>query len=492
MLKSKFLFKISSVSLIVTSFSLLLTSCGGEAIPKDLDQHVLSLAKQTGMTGDPTTGRLLPSITDDKAQLGKRLFFSKGLGGDSDSACVSCHHPVLGGGDNLSLSIGVGALSPDLLGKGRSHAASAAHFDGGPTVPRNAPTTFNLALWDQALFLDGRVESLGKTVGKNGNDSQGIRTPDSAFGVADTKAGKNLSIAQARFPVTSPEEMQGFVFKAGKNRDAVRTGLAEKMADFSGWKSEFQDAFGDSDITFARMAEAIAEYERSQIFVNNPWKKFMEGDKKAISRAAKRGALMFFNTVEKGGANCVSCHSGDFFTNELYHVTATPQIGRGKGDDNGSRRNDDFGRARETKRSSDRYKFRTPTLLNVEMTGPWGHAGAYTTLNGMVKHMLNPQLAIEHYDFSQLEQSIQTVDMKTNTRFALEQLKKNQLNKVSSVLQNIVFQKADVTDLVAFLKTLTDPCIKSRACLAPWIPNAQDSNPDGLRVNAVNRQGGFL
>ncbi len=33
---------------------------------------------------------------------------------------------------------------------------------------------------------------------------------------------------------------------------------------------------------------------------------------------------------------------------------------------------------------ADRYKFRTPTLLNVEVTGPWGHAGAYTTLENMV------------------------------------------------------------------------------------------------------------
>ncbi|HHJ19265.1 MAG TPA: hypothetical protein ENJ84_05495, partial [Gammaproteobacteria bacterium] len=129
-----------------------------------------SLVSAAGLTGDPATGRSLPSINDPKPQLGKKLFFTKGLGGDKDSACVTCHHPTLGGGDNLSLSIGVGAETPDLLGPGRFHDSTSTHFDGGPTVPRNAPTTFNIALWDRALFLDGRVESLGKTTGKNGND----------------------------------------------------------------------------------------------------------------------------------------------------------------------------------------------------------------------------------------------------------------------------------------------------------------------------------
>ena len=132
---------------------------------------------------------------------------------------------MLGGGDDLPLPIGVQAEAPDLLGPGRFHSLAhvindgGGEYDGGPTVPRNAPTTFNIALWDQVLFHDGRVESLGKTAGVNGDDGSGIRTPDSAFGVADTNSGANLTAAQARFPVTSPEEMKGFmVHCAGWNQ----------------------------------------------------------------------------------------------------------------------------------------------------------------------------------------------------------------------------------------------------------------------------------
>jgi len=448
--------------------------------------------KAMGITGDPTTGRILPSINDPKPQLGKKLFFTKGLGGDSDSACVTCHHPSLGGGDNLSLSIGVGAQTPDLLGPGRVHSmnASGGEYDGGPTVPRNAPTTFNLVMWDQALFHDGRVESLGKTAGRNGDDQLGIRTPDSTFGTADPDAGLTLVAAQSRFPVTSPEEMRGFSFEAGKSNTALRAALEAKLAN--DWGTEFLNVFGDASITYSRIAEAIAEYERSQVFVDNPWKSYVEGDNTAINDSAKRGAWLFFNNIENGGANCASCHSGDFFTDEQYHVLAMPQIGRGKGNDNDTLKNDDFGRFRETKELSDMYKFRTPSLLNVEVTGPWGHTGAYTTLDGIVRHMLNPERAIANYDLSQLDSTIQTSGMSINTQFALNQLVENRINNVTNVHHNVLFNNGDVLDLVEFLTSLTDPCVKSRACLAPWIPDASEADPDGLRLIAIDSDGELL
>jgi cytochrome c peroxidase len=483
------------LKLSLASACLLIAACNGSdsnnASGVDGDALLLQV-KSAGLTGDPTTGRTLPSINDPKAQLGKKLFFTKGLGGDSDSACVTCHHPSLGGGDDLSLSIGVGAETPDLLGPGRFHDSTAANYDGGPTVPRNAPTTFNIAMWDQVLFHDGRVESLGKTVGANGDDGLGIRTPDSAFNVADPNSGTTLPAAQSRFPVTSPEEMRGFIFEAGNSNDAVRASLDAKLTAFGGWDTEFIAAFGDATINYGRVAEAIGEYERSQVFVNSPWKAFVEGDKNAISESAKRGAMKFFSSIGDGGANCVSCHSGDFFTDEKYHVLATPQIGRGKGDDNGTMSNDDFGRFRESAVAADKYRFRTPTLLNVEVTGPWGHAGGYTTLEGMVRHMLNPIEAIANYDFSQLEQTIQAADMLTNTQFALDQLEANRANNVDGVHREVTYADNDATDLVEFLKTLTDPCVKDRNCLAPWIPDAGDTNPDGLRVNAIDNTGASL
>ena len=96
----------------VTLVTLVMTACAVDE--EDTSPiHVRSVATVLGLTGDPTTDRTLPDISDPKAQLGMKLFFTKGLSGDRDTACASCHHPALAGGDGLSLSIGVGAVDPD-------------------------------------------------------------------------------------------------------------------------------------------------------------------------------------------------------------------------------------------------------------------------------------------------------------------------------------------------------------------------------------------
>lgn len=443
------------------------------------------------LTGDPSSGRILPTIESDLAQLGKKLFFTKALGGDQDTACASCHLPTLGGGDGLALSIGVGALEPDLIGPGRAHPS------GAPTVPRNAPTTFNIGLWDRVLFHDGRVESLGKTIGANGGDGKGIRTPDSVFGMADPLAGDNLVMAQSRFPVTSQPEMRGFEFEPTNNHHEIRNHLAARLGNYgigageisnsNQWRAKFETVFGPATtpeglITEQRIAQAIAAYERSQIFVETPWSAYVEGDLEAIDLSAKRGALLFFQSVEQGGANCASCHVGDFFTDEKFHVLAIPQIGPGKED--GYTRTDDFGRFRETRHLDDLYAFRTPSLLNVEVTGPYGHDGAYATLEAIVRHHLNPEQALANYDFTQLDPTIQVEDCTENTQEALAKLIENRANG-NSQLVNIDLADDEVRDLVHFLHTLTDPCVKDDACLSPWMPTSDDSEPDELQLNAI-------
>lgn len=458
-----------------------------------------------GLVGDPSINRDIPSITSAKAQLGMKLFFTKSLGGELDSACVTCHHPSLGGGDDLSLSIGVDAEMPDLLGPGRFHSLSGDEFDGGPPVPRNAPSTFNLAMWDSVLFHDGRIESLGKTPNQGGDDGLGIRTPDSAFGVADENAGISLATAQARFPVTSREEMKDFGVLEGTNNTEVRENLEQRLGGYgdplggplvtNNWLEEFRMGFADPEgtaenlVTFSNIAEAMAEYERSQVFIDTPWKAFVEGDDSAISMAAQKGAQLFFNSIEDGGANCASCHSGDFFTDEEFHVVAMPQIGRGKG--NGSLGDDDFGRMRETGNEDDRYAFRTPTLLNTTATGPWGHAGGYTSLRETVKHHLDPQAALDNYDFAQIAPNIQAVNMVVNTQSAIDKLDENRTAGMFS-LQDVALEDEQIDYLVAFLEALTDPCVEDRACLSQWIPDASDSNPDALRINAVDENGNYL
>ena len=251
--------------------------------------------------------------------------------------------------------------------------------------------------------------------------------------------------------------------------------------DVTNWDAEFDAVYGGTDGVagtvvgnpYARVAEVIGEYERSQVFVDTPWKAFVAGNTEAISESAKQGALLFFRSADKGGADCASCHSGDFFTDEKFYVTAMPQIGRGKGNNNGTLGNDDFGRFRESAEVNDMYAFRTPTLLNVEVTGPWSHAGAYTSLEAVVRHHLDPDAAIANFDFSQLPPNVQADSMLTNTQFALDTLAARRTAQMADTLQNVSLTDAQVANIVEFLKALTDPCVKDRACMARLDPGCR-------------------
>ncbi|MAW59532.1 MAG: cytochrome-c peroxidase [Planctomycetes bacterium] len=465
----------------------------GGAISK-LDSRLQALIAAQGLTGDPSTGRSLPSIQDPIAQLGRELFFTKGLGGDQDTACATCHHPVMGAGDNLSVGVGVDAEDEDLLGPGRVHEAGSPNWDGGPTIPRNAPTTFNVALWDKYLFWNGRVESLGKTAGMNGNDGQGITTPDYPWPTVDPNAFSNLVHAQARFPVTSMDEMKGFFFEFGNFPQATREHLAARIGDYgigqgelpySDWADLFRTAFNqpgalpEDVVTEQNIAIALSEYQRSQTFVATPWRDYVQGDLNAISTDAKLGALLFFRDRASGGADCASCHAGDFFTDEEHYVLAMPQVGRGQSVNIGATQ--DVGRFLVDGKPEHLYAFRTPTLLNVAVTGPWSHAGAYTTLEGVVRHHLNPAQALQNYDFGQLAPDVQTADTVANTSLALQQLYWVRNNGFTTV-EDIALSSEQVQQLVAFLHTLTDPCVEDRQCLDAWIPDPASPDPDGRRL----------
>ena len=468
-----------------------------------LDQQVRLQALAAGLTGTPPGVGAQPVPESPLARLGMHLFFTKALSGNRDAACVTCHHPLLGGGDGLSLSIGVAAEDPDLLGPGRRQALGAVGFDGGPNVPRNAPTTFNMGLWRRDLFLDGRVERLPPgpppPPGAPPPPPPGIRTPDSPFGVADPLAGNTLSMAQARFPVTENEEMKGFGLDH-LDRQATREYLASRLGGYGAgagelarpdyWLDQFRVAFGNPTgtattlITEQNVARALGAYLNSQVLVDTPWRAYLQGASGAIPEAAKRGALTFLRPQAAGGAGCASCHAGDFFTDEAFHAIAIPQIGRGKGDGAGGL--DDLGRARESGRTLDRYAFRTPTLLNVAVTGPFGHDGAYATMEAVVRHHLDPALGLDGYDPGQLEQpgipNLATVP--DRGREALTRLLADRIAG-RPVLQDVSLTDTQVDELLAFLEALTDPCARDPACLARWIPDTRlgvDPNGDQLEA----------
>jgi cytochrome c peroxidase len=148
-------------------------------------------------------------------------------------------------------------------------------------------------------------------------------------------------------------------------------------------------------LRFQHAANAIAAYEMSAFtFTDSPWDRFLLGDDSALSTEAARGARLFY-----GKAGCSACHNGRLLTDQKHHNIGVPQLGPGKGDE----APEDFGRGRETGLAKDMFAFRTPPLRNVSATCAWMHNGAYTTLEGTVRHRIDPAFALANYDIGQID-----------------------------------------------------------------------------------------
>jgi cytochrome c peroxidase len=495
------------------------------------DEALRGLINQQNIQGFDAQEVALPDIQSPMAQLGKQLFFSKNLGGENSVACVSCHHPMLGGADALSLSVGVDSInqlnqqSHALLGQGRFSGTSETNM---PLVPRNAPSVFNIALQDEVVFWDGRIERLGDgtiVTPDSVSDNQGARQAD-----PNLPTGISLADAQSRFPLTSAAEMRGD-FGQNLENQFLRGALAGRFDNSidsytSTWPQAFELAYGDQQVDIDRISHAIGEYERSMVFVNNNWETYLQGDNDALSEQQKLGAILFFTPNQQGGAGCNDCHSGTTFSDSGHHLVAFPHIGPGKGDDSGTGPTDDFGRERVTGDISDRYHFRTPTLLNVTTSAPYGHSGAYQTLHEVVRHYVNPQGEINDLFAAQggsgfvqgpagsarvcqLEQFAAIIQKNNlsceailgdgfdNSNAAsqhLQQARNGQVRATAILANNARLNAQEVDQIVAFLTALTDPCVLDRSCMQPWIIDGNDeaTYPDNAPLIAEDQNGAAL
>ena len=317
-----------------------------------------------------------------KVELGSLLFHDKELSGNRNISCATCHHALTDTGDGLSLPLGEGGV-----GLGVTRDGGRGEHRIHERVPRNSPPIFMLGSTEVTrMFHDGRVEIDGST-------PSGFRSP---AGNALPVGLDNILAAQAMFPVTSATEMAG---QAGENpiADAAVIGaaevwplLAQRLASIPAYVELFVAAFADigdaGDITYAHAANAIAAFEIDAWRADSsPWDAYLAGNSQALTKPEKRGSKLFF-----GRGGCAACHSGNIFSDMQFHALAMPQIGPGKGD--GPNGREDFGRFRETGDPQDLYAFRTPPLRNVGLTAPYGHAGAYNSLEAVVRHHLDPCL----------------------------------------------------------------------------------------------------
>jgi cytochrome c peroxidase len=482
--------------------AVVLSACGGgSGSSKALDQEVRSLAVTTlGLNGDPATPRGMHRTvpdTDPLVKLGQLLFFSQTLGAGYDVSCGTCHHPDFAGTDGLSISVGVVPRAPATVGRGREvdpfRDLDPAGADGGPNMHRNAITTFNAGLFDRVMMYDGRVFVVDAAVVSGGHGQQ-IRTPESGQ-TPDVSPLDGLMEMTVKGPIVNDNEMRAFLYTdlatpvdyrhhlVQRLRGTVDTQYNPKPDAAANWLARFRAAFNQPSataediITIENIQRALAAYIGSQIFVDTPWRSFLDGDAAAISDAAKKGARLFLTSAQDGGLGCSACHAGDRFSDEAFHNVGFPQFGRGFG------RADhrDRGRWAATRLAEDLQAFRTPSLLNIARTAPYGHIGSFATLEDLLAYHTNPRTAVNTFDFTLagLEQfSEGTVTYPWAEDYTREGISWPNFRTSEALLPARALTSTETSQLVAFLNTLTDRCVSDPACISQWAPLVAD-DPDG-------------
>jgi cytochrome c peroxidase len=437
----------SRLVLGIAALALLLGGCGGggDDPQPSLDIQLREQLKTSSIM--PPS----PAPPQDAAAvaLGRALFFDKILSGNRDVSCASCHSPAAALGDGSSLAIGTG---------GTGSAPARTLGAGRQFVPRNTQTLLNVGLGFKLMFWDIRVLRVGN----------GVETPAGAEFPGDVS---DPLVAQAMFPVVGRREMRGNpgdVDRLGNTNELavfddsqfteIWQAIMQRLLAIPEYAAMFAAAFPNvpsSALGFQHAAAAIAAFERQAFSrTGSPFDRYLAGDNAALTAAEKRGALLFV-----GDAKCSGCHNGPLLGGNNLANIGVPQLGPG------------FGEAAPLDIGFAHFSFRVAPLRNVELTAPYMHDGAYATLEAAVRHYIDIPLSQQSYDVSQLAPELQSSHH-------------GDTGTTSSVLASLdprlpppgTISESQVSDLVAFLKSLTDPAARDLSSLGPA------SVPSGLPV----------
>lgn len=317
-------------------------------------------------------------ITAAKAYLGKTLFWDEQLSSTRTVACGTCHFAANGGSDSRVVIGSVRSTNP---GADAVFGTADDVFASPGVINNNADGTYSFssvygfreqvtgrksrsyidAGYSNSLFWDGRATQVfsdpigGTVVLANGAalESQVLGPPVSSAEMAH--AGRNWSDVALRVAGSKPLALAVF----------IPPGLRDWIGDRA-YSELFEEAFGTPEITPVRIAEAIATFERTLYSDRTPFDQSV-AQITPLSAAEVRGQGLF------NQSRCNVCHAGTLFTdNQFHNIGVRPQF-------------EDTGRFQVTGNTNNIGEFRTPSLRNVGLRGPYFHDGHFAVLEDVIE-----------------------------------------------------------------------------------------------------------
>lgn len=424
-------------------------------------------AEQIGLP-EPLTAADFPVVVPAQAKLGQLLFYDKILSGNKNISCGTCHHHTHFGTDGLSLGIGEGGS-----GVGPNRTAGENSDRIRRRIPRNVPALWNIGANDiQLLFHDGRL-SFSDDYGTGFNSPAQEWLPSGLSGIVAAQA---LFPMAARFEMAGDPEENAIARSAFDRIDHVWPHIVKRLQAIDEYEHLFVNAFAhiDSslDITIVDVANALAAFQMTEWqSYDSAFDRYLLGDKTALTENQLAGMNLFY-----GSAGCSACHSGKLLTDQQFHALGLPVFGPGR-----TRAWDpmprDTGRMGESDRLEDSYRFRTPALRNVEVTGPYGHNGAYKSLRKMIQHHLQPEQSRDAWQRS--DALLPDIPWLNDVDRIIAQ-DKREMQRYAAKLDIDPMQLNDlqIDQLLAFMGALTGSSIDNSPLGVP------DSVPSGLPVDA--------
>jgi cytochrome c peroxidase len=332
-------------------------------------------------------------MTNAKVELGKHLFYDTRLSADKTMSCASCHQPDKAFTDGLPVAEGITGE------KGARSAMSLANVAYLPVLT-----------WANPQLTTLEVQALIPLFGEHPVE----------MGMAGHE--KELFARLQADPVYRRLFARAFTAEARRGHDAL--------------------------YSLGTVTKAIASFQRSLLSFDSPYDRYKYGGQKnALSAAALRGEALFFG--EK--MECYHCHGSFNFTDNIQH-SKLPLAERGfhntglyNRDGRGGYPANNPGIAEFTGDPNDEGKFRTPSLRNVALTGPYMHDGSIPTLEQVIR---------AHY--AQAGRAGQGLHGPSPMR--------------SSLIAGFEVTDQEVSDLVAFLNSLTDEIfVRNPKHANPWL-----------------------